>query len=592
MKYLNIIFCVFCAVTFLTAQNDNRGNKIDAALIAAIDKGENIDFIILLQTQADVSAAKHLKTKQAKGRFVFETLRSKALGTQQGVIDILQQQATSFHPFFIVNAIHASGNLELIEKLAKRNDVAYIMSNPWTRFEGPVNYQSARPLQARDGIEWGIRRIHADQVWEMGYTGQGVVVAGQDTGYDWSHPAIKEKYRGWNGSTADHNYNWHDAIREISPLHGDSIVKPENNPCGLDINTPCDDNSHGTHTIGTAVGDDGNGNRIGVAPGARWIGARNMERGYGTPATYTECFEWFLAPTDLNNENPNPDLAPHVINNSWGCPDFEGCNPSNWALMEMAVNNLRAAGVVVVNSAGNSGSGCNSINTAAAIFSGTFAVGATQPNDTIAGFSSRGTVSIDGSNRLKPNVSAPGVSVRSAVRNGGYRSFSGTSMAGPHVAGVVALVISANPDLAGQVEVIESIIEATAKPMQTEQSCDGVSGLDIPNTTYGHGRLDALAAVKLALETETVGTDEPGKSQAVELFPNPSDSFSTVRMRGFFGEIDFHLFNATGQLLQSWNWQAQGTSLEQIDLSRLPDGVYFYQLQNEETVLSGKVVKQ
>lgn len=587
MKYLLALFYFLLTFVFADAQ------KIDAALLTQAYSQQSVEFIILMQEQFDVSAAKNLKTKQEKGNFVFKMLQSTAQKSQASINQILEEQAIFYRSFYVVNAIYAKGDVELVEILAKRADVAKIMANPWTRFDEPVAYGNANTLQAREGIEWGVQRINADQVWAMGYTGQGIVVGGQDTGYDWNHPAIKSKYRGWDGNTADHNYNWHDAIRAINPLHGDTTLNPNNNPCGLDINIPCDDHNHGTHTIGTAVGDDGNGNQIGVAPGARWIGARNMERGYGSPATYTECFEWFLAPTDLNNENPNPDVAPHVINNSWGCPAFEGCNPSNWALMEMAVNNLRAAGIVVVNSAGNSGSGCNTVNTAAAIFDGIFAVGASQQNDTIASFSSRGSVNVDNSFRMKPNVSAPGVGVRSAVRNGGYQTWNGTSMAGPHVAGLVALIISANPNLAGQVDLIESIIEATAKPMQANQNCGDISGLEIPNNTYGYGRVNALAAVELALKTETVDTDEPtAAAKNVELFPNPSQAFATMRLNGFFGDIDLRIFNATGQLVQTLSWQAQGILLEQIDLSELPNGIYFYQLQNEETVLAGKIVKQ
>src|SRR5690606_6949367 len=192
---------------------------------------------------------------------------------------------------------------------------------------------------------------------------------------------------------------------EINPFNADSI-----NPCGLDSKVPCDDNGHGTHTMGTMIGLDGP-NQIGVAPEATWCACRNMERGWGTPFTYLECFEWFLAPTDLNNQNPDPTKAPHVINNSWSCPQAEGCDSSNWMLLDMAVMNLRLAGTVVVVSAGNSGSGCGSVSTPAAMFEGSFSVGATRENDTIAGFSSRGPVFVDGSLRLKPNVAAPGVSV-------------------------------------------------------------------------------------------------------------------------------------------------------------------------------------
>ena len=129
--------------------------------------------------------------------------------------------------------------------------------------------------------------------------------------------ALKPKYRGWNGTTADHNFNWHDAIHS----GGGS--------CGPNTVAPCDDQGHGTHTAGTTVGDDGTGNQIGVAPGVKWIGCRNMDQGNGTPATYTECFQFMIAPTDLAGNNANPALRPHVLNNSWGCPVSEGCDIDN-----------------------------------------------------------------------------------------------------------------------------------------------------------------------------------------------------------------------------------------------------------------------
>ena len=132
-----------------------------------------------------------------------------------------------------------------------------------------------------------------------------MVAGGADTGYQWDHPALKSQYRGWLGSSADHNYSWHDAIHSSSGV------------CGADAPAPCDDNGHGTHTMGTLVGDDGAGNQIGVAPGAKWIGCRSMDGGTGTPATYTECLQWFIAPTDLSNQNPEPSMAPDVVNNSW-----------------------------------------------------------------------------------------------------------------------------------------------------------------------------------------------------------------------------------------------------------------------------------
>jgi subtilisin family serine protease len=238
------------------------------------------------------------------------------------------------------------------------------------------------------------------------------------------------------------------------------------------------------------VGDDGGANQTGMAPGAKWIGCRNMNNGNGTPASYSECYEWFIAPTDLSDSNPDPAMAPHVINNSWSCPPIEGCTDPNVLLT--VVQNLRAAGILTAHSAGNSGSGCSSVVDPAAIYAESFSVGSTTNADTISSFSSRGPVLIDGSNRLKPDISAPGSSVRSTVPGGGYSTFSGTSMAAPHVAGLTALLISADPSLAGQVDELEEIIQVMAVPKTSVQNCGATPGSEIPNNTFGYGRIDAI----------------------------------------------------------------------------------------------------
>ena len=457
--------------------------KVDPEVLSSAQSGET-EFLVILRDQADLSAAASLESKLEKGTYVFETLSQIAAVTQKPIRASLDAAGVQYHPFWIVNMLWVRGDFQIVQQIAQRQDVIQIQANPKIELDNPEGSSTFSPL-AIAGIEWNISRIGAPLVWSLGYTGQGIVIGGQDTGYDWDHPALKVQYRGWDGASADHNYNWHDTVTS-----GGGV-------CGSNTLEPCDDTGHGTHTMGTMIGDDGISNQIGVAPGATWIGCRNMNVGVGTPASYAECYQWFIAPTDLNDENPNPSKAPDVINNSWGCPPNEGCTEPDVLLA--VVQAVRAAGIVTVHSAGNAGPSCETIDEPAAIYEESFTIGATDSSDQIASFSSRGPVTIDGSNRLKPNVSAPGVGIRSSVPGGGYGVKSGTSMAGPHVAGLVALLLSTNPDLIGQVDEIETIIEQTALPRTTIQVCGGIPGSQIPNNTYGWGRVDAWAAIKSTL---------------------------------------------------------------------------------------------
>ncbi|MCB0560113.1 MAG: S8 family serine peptidase [Phaeodactylibacter sp.] len=585
-KILLATIVLFSLASWQSREEGEWKDKVDTSLIEKTAAGEEVEFLILMKEQADVSGSRQFRLKAERGAFVFEKLQAVAKQTQGPVIALLEQAKVSYRSFYIVNAILAKGDLELIRQLAQLDAVAQVQDNPVVNLQEPLADSGEAPVSFRDGgVEWGIDKINADDVWAMGYTGQGVIIGGQDTGYDWDHPAIKDSYRGWDGNNADHNHNWHDAIHEL-------IGDPNNaNPCGLDSAEPCDDHSHGTHTMGTMAGAESDeGKSIGVAPGARWIACRNMEQGDGTPATYIECFEWFLAPYGLNGEGADVSYSPHVINNSWSCPESEGCNPSNFATMQMVVDNLKASGIVVVVSAGNNGSSCETVNTPAAMYENSFSIGATQQNDTIASFSSRGPVMLDGSGRLKPNVSAPGVGVRSSVLNGGFASFSGTSMAGPHVAGLVALLISAKPELAGQVEEIETIIEQTAAPLLSGQDCGDFSGQAVPNAVYGYGRVDALAAVLEVLEVS--GTDGQAETGRLKVFPNPTSGQAFFQMDGVKGAALVQAFSLSGQLVYSNRWDADSGNIMQVDLSPLPSGIYWYRVVTDDKQYKGKLVRQ
>src|SRR5204862_6307273 len=237
------------------------------------------------------------------------------------------------------------------------------------------------------------------------------------------------------------------------------------NPCGNDSPEPCDDFFHGSHTIGTAIGDDGMGNQIGMAPGAKWIGCRNMDVGNGTPARYIECMEFFLAPYPLNctPAQGDPTKAPDITINSWGYPTSEGCTTGDE--LRTAVEAQRDAGIQMVVAAGNSGSACSTVSDPPSLYAASYTVGALNTGtDTIAGFSSRGPVTIDGSGRIKPDITAPVTGTRSAsnAADNAYTTASGTSMATPHIAGAMALLWSAIPSLLNQITASRDALDNAA----------------------------------------------------------------------------------------------------------------------------------
>ena len=483
-------------------------DKLSPAVRLAAATGRPVEVLIEVAGDADLERTPPAGSHAQKVASAGQRLREVAARTQAGLIDELKARGIEHRSYWVANIVWARVTLDELERIASRDEVLCIDGNPMVREQLPLPEFNGQPPEAPNAIEWGVARVRAPDVWALGYTGQGVVIGGQDTGYQWDHPALRDAYRGWNGTTADHNYNWHDAIH--------ALIGGGTNPCGLDSQVPCDDHNHGTHTMGTMVGDDGGANQIGVAPDARWISCRNMERGNGTPATYLECFQWFLAPTDLAGQNPDPARAPHVINNSWGCPPSEGCS---FGSLQSAVDNLRAAGILVVVSAGNSGSGCSSVIDPPAIYASSFSVGNTTSAvpDGISASSSRGPVTIDGSNRLKPDVSAPGSSVRSSIRNSSYGTFSGTSMAGPHVAAVAALIMSARPDLRGNPPVLEQILRDTAVQRTSTQNCGAYAGANVPNAVFGWGRVDALNAVQRIVGPNTPpGVTAPATTVLVE----------------------------------------------------------------------------
>jgi subtilisin family serine protease len=462
---------------------------VDAGLSAQARRDGRVETLIVLPDQATPSLAPldtHADYKTHR-RALVDALRARADTQQAALRAWLAGRGIEYRAYWISNLVWARLSEADLTALAARDDIGRISANPHlSNALPPISAQTQAPA-AVDAIEWGVNKINAPAVWAAGYNGQGVVIAGEDTGYKWDHAALKAHYRGWNGSIADHAYNWHDSIHDSS-----------GNPCGNSSPAPCDDHGHGTHTAGTFAGDDGASNQIGVAPGAKWIGCRNMDAGDGTPARYIECMQWMLAPTDLADMNPDPDKAPDVISNSWGCIPSEGC--VNGDEIKTAVDNIVTGGIFFAAAAANDGPACSTITSPPAIYDSAFVVAATNSSDALANFSSRGPV--PNSARVLPDVAGPGVNVRSSINTGGYGTLSGTSMATPHIAGAAALLMSVNPTLKGHPDQVANLLRSTAVHAGVTDpgnpGCGGLTMADWPNYQAGSGRVDVYAAAVAA----------------------------------------------------------------------------------------------
>lgn len=448
---------------------------------------EMIGAVITMADQVDLDALKkELYARRADRREWHEgvvlALQDKATVSQAGIISRLAGLANrglvkDYRGLWIGNVVLVTATREALDILVQRDDVLQIDPDYEIENIEPVSKgDDSPPLIA--GVEAGLGAIRADEVWDMGYTGAGRLVSHLDTGVDGTHPALNARWRGYDPRYAENpEWAWFDPITNTE--------------------FPQEWNwSHGTHTMGTICGlGESTGDTIGVAFGAEWISAGVIDR-IDIPRTISDAilsFQWIADP----DEDPFTVWdVPDVCSNSWGISEiyhgYDYCDPMFWEVLD----GCEAAGVFVVFAAGNEGPGQRTLRnpaTRATTDIQSFAVGAldgNNPNFPIAYFSSRGPSECtpDGRNALKPEVSAPGVDVRSSVPGGGYQGgWDGTSMACPHVAGVVALMREANPNLT--TDQIGEILLETAFDL-------GEEGED---NAYGMGIVDAYEAVTLAL---------------------------------------------------------------------------------------------
>ncbi|WP_157987529.1 S8 family serine peptidase [Jiangella endophytica] len=421
------------------------------------------EFWVRFEEHADLSAAYDIEDWAERGEFVVRRLQETAATTQAGVADLLDARGVEYESYWISNTIRVTGApYEVASEVAVRPEVGELSA--------PETFDLPEPEVTLDdgafrtnAVEWGIADINADDVWADGIDGSGIVVGNIDTGVQFDHPVLVNQYRGNRGAGSfDHDYAWFD-------------------PTGTCVSAACDNQGHGTHTMGTMVGADGGANQVGVAPGATWIAAKGCMTDSCGGEHLMAAGQWMLAPTRIDGTGADPSMRPDIINNSWG----GGSSADSW--YDNVTAAWAAAGIFGVWSNGNSGPACRT-STAPGGRTANYSVGAYDVQNTIASFSSRGAGQ-DG--EIKPNLSAPGVNVRSAYPGGRYALASGTSMAAPHVAGAVALLWSAAPDLVGDLQATRDLLDTTA--VNTEDAQCGGDGED--NNVYGEGRLDALAMV-------------------------------------------------------------------------------------------------
>ncbi len=434
---------------------------------------EEIPVIITLSDQVDLSRLKEETNKDVLRAAIVNELKNKAGLTQGPLMALLSSGGIQrIISFWIINGIAATLPAGLITAIANFPGVERISLDAVIEAPPVVATAAATP-------EWNISAIKAPDLWNLGFTGTGAVVASMDTGVDISHPDLNANWRGGTNS-------WFNPYSD--PANAGQCAIPNNcSPCELSSSTPCDVVGHGTGTMGVMVGGSAGGTAIGVAPDAKWIAVKifnDAATPHATTSIILLCFQWII--------NLPAGEAPDVVNNSWGEENRNGCDTT----FQASIQALKAAGISVVFAAGNVGGGSLLSSTSPANNAGSFAVGATDINNTIAFFSSRGPSACDGS--IFPHIVAPGVNIRLAAPGSNYTSESGTSFSAPHVAGAMALLLSAFPNLTPSH--LEITLEQTAAPL----------GGTVPNNTYGYGLIDLIAAYDALLpRAKTVGLYDP-----------------------------------------------------------------------------------
>ncbi len=515
--------------------------RVQADLTGLLPSAQ-ISALLVLDAQADIPALdRALKsqhaTRRERHRRVVEALQSVTRESQEPLLRELEIRSAAgevsrYAPYWISNVVAVRATRSAIESLASRPEVRSVEPGLRPESTDPVSRRLPEAIGGGTrgiGVASGVRAVNAPRVWrELGINGAGALVANLDTGVDGHHPALQTGWRGNHGHPSSEC--WLDVL-------------------GTHTTYPNDDASgHGTHVMGTLAGlGAATQDTIGVAWGAEWIATNALRQTVGPAFDFDiiACFQWFADP---DGDPATVDDVPDVVQNSWGVNEALGYDDCD-SLWLPFIANCEAAGTVLTWSAGGDGPAPGSIRSPADLAATPyecFSVGtvdATGPDFPypIAYFSSRGPSGCDVPDplKIKPEVVAPGVDIYSSVPGAGYEVWSGSAMAGPHVAGVVALLRSADPDL--EVDAIKEILMATARD-------EGPAGED---NAYGWGVIDAWAAL-LRLPTSSTPASVAVPARGLTVLPNPFIGETSIRFRlPVGGPVEVRVYGPGGRLVRT-----------------------------------------
>jgi len=417
----------------------------------------DVEDIVIILTKTTTEVLQQVETQtfvntDAKADHLYKRLNEITSESQKGILTILSKYKTDkVKGFYITNRIVARGvPRAAYEELLTRDDISEIRAPKINHIGEVIEGQQERVL------EWGVSQVNGPECWAAGFTGKGTVVSTIDTGVRYTHVALAGGYR--------EAYGWFD------PYLGTAM--------------PNDQNGHGSHTMGSICGRNGTG----VAPEAEWVACKGCDTSSCTEDALLGCAEWTFCPTLADGSAPNCTMRPNLSSNSWG-----GGQEDAW--YDEVVNMWNSVNIIPVFAIGNSGPGCRTANSPGDR-PNLISVGATNAMDAVTAFSSHGP-SLTAS-RIKPEISAPGNNIRSCshTTDTGYAILSGTSMATPHVAGAVALLIQQGKTTRAEIET--AMHESAVRPSIDQIICNG-GGVDPdfpwPNNSFGHGRLDAHGAL-------------------------------------------------------------------------------------------------